>query len=344
MRNNYEIEPIILSAEYVFNNGIRDRDQFYYEDFDENGVFNDGQIFDKPRLEGGKPINGLIYEVYSTGELCCYYYLENGLKSGPNVSFFKNGQASEYYLRDKKKDFHYEFKWFENGVLKSFWRKNSCDIETTDFYNENGKIIKKTILRSPFVFAYDCLKPNEKTEVLWHEHGQFKKIIWKEPDRNLLYSVVEFDEDSNIIGTEINYLYNPLKYTQSIGIYLHSAILFDKTFFINNNILFRTDGNNISVPFTGKVYELYENGNVKSICEYRKGKTFGKQIYYYSNGQLSEHFDSFDGVIKYERFRWFESGVLKSALKLSDNKHTYHYVCFDKCGNVVDKYDTKQAF
>ena len=143
MDNAQKKALVILSSQYVIENGILDNGQFFYEYEDENGVTNDGQVYDKPRVDGGKPINNLVYTVYPSGELESYYYLLNGFNVPDSAEFYKNGQVSERDYRDVQSNERYTIEWYENGAIKSFWKSNKNGFIWQDSFDETGNIIKK---------------------------------------------------------------------------------------------------------------------------------------------------------------------------------------------------------
>jgi antitoxin component YwqK of YwqJK toxin-antitoxin module len=108
MENNINI----LEKNFVLKNGV---------DFDEKLWFTSisDQVIDNPENEGGKPFNGLTYELYPNGNLAYYRYYENGLPHGEFVEFYENGNIkTKQYMRHGQTKGKRE-KWYENGKLKS---------------------------------------------------------------------------------------------------------------------------------------------------------------------------------------------------------------------------------
>lgn len=339
MDNSQKKALEILSPQYVFKNGILDEEQFFFEYEDENGVPNDGQVYDKPRLEGGKPINALVYTVYPSGELESYYYLVNGFGIPDSAEFYKNGQVSERDYRDTVNNKRYTFEWYENGTMKSLWKSNDIGFIEQDDFDETGNIIKKGFKCGKLYFFYDFLNPDEKVEVSWHKNNKFKRIVWNEPDKEHLYREVAFDEEENITELVINNLYVPKSILRDGEFRVRYAKKFDNSFRRKDELLLQVDKNGEQKTFTGTLYDVYDNGNIKYVFNYKNGKLYGNQSRYYPDGQLAEFFDSVNGEINNQKYVWFKSGTLKSALIYLLFKMKFYYTEFDESGNIIAQYD-----
>ena len=65
-------------------------------------------------------------------------------------------------------------------------------------------------------------------------------------------------------------------------------------------------------PFTGIVFDFYENGEKKLDGNYRKGLMNGKWTYYYENGQKKVEAMMKDGKLDEKATRWHENGKKES--------------------------------
>ena len=325
----------ILCPQYVLENGTLDEDQFFYEYENEDGIPNDGQVYDRPRAEGGKPVNGLMYTLYQSGELESCWCLVDGFNETNNASFYKNGQASEHYFCDKETNTSYRHEWYEDGTLKSSWKENGAQAVENEVFDEQGNIIKKGFKCGKLWFSYDFRKPDDKAEVTWYEGSRFRKIVWNEPDSENLYRAVSFDESGNITELEVNEHYSPKYMHRDINLLIRYAVRYDDRFRENDGILMRTDEGAVK-PFTGTLYDAYDDGAVKCVCGYKDGKISGEQRFYYPDGSLSEYYDSIDGRVGYQRYLWYASGSLKSALVFLPDRKKYMLTVFDESGNITD--------
>lgn len=334
--------PEILSLHYVFENGIIDNGQFFYEYEDENGITNDGQAYDKPRTENGKPITALVYTVYASGELESYNYLVNGFDVPDSAEFYKNGQVSVRDYWDTLNNERYTLEWYENGAIKSFWKSDNSGFIWQDSFDEADNIIKKGIKCGKLLFFYDFLNPDEKVNVMWHKNNKFKRIVWKEADSEQLYREVSFDENENITELIINNLYAP-KYILNDGMqHFRYAEKYDDSFKMIDGLLIQKD--NESNLFTGVLYDTYNDGTLKYVFNYKNGKLSGNQNRYYPNGQLAEFFDCVKGKIGIQKYVWFDSGKLKSALVYLVHKKNFYYTEFNQKGNIIAQYETDSPF
>ena len=80
------------------------------------------------------------------------------------------------------------------------------------------------------------------------------------------------------------------------------------------------------------------------VFNYKNGKLSGNQNQYYPNGQLAEFFDSVNGKISLQKYVWFNSGKLKSALIYLVHKKNFYFTEFDQNGNIITQYETDVPF
>ncbi|SHF25620.1 toxin-antitoxin system YwqK family antitoxin [Pedobacter caeni] len=83
-------------------------------------------------------------------------------------------------------------------------------------------------------------------------------------------------------------------------------------------------------PFTGAIVDLYPNGDLRGLAEFRNGYTDGMQADYYANGQVKEqYYTKYNRMYDSYKF-WAESGKLLI--------HVEH----DKNGEVISRFIDKE--
>ncbi len=137
----------ILSWDYVIENGKEWNDDI---DWDEYGH----RVCD---ITGEKdiPFNGLLYQLYADDSLLWYGYYEDGLGSGPNVTFFPSGELRQYGC----------YEWYETGQIKSYsvYQKNAGVSESYEWY-ESG-MIKEYTCRDHRGFAAERIEADEQGNI-----------------------------------------------------------------------------------------------------------------------------------------------------------------------------------
>jgi antitoxin component YwqK of YwqJK toxin-antitoxin module len=80
-------------------------------------------------------------------------------------------------------------------------------------------------------------------------------------------------------------------------LFITSAVFPQSKMNINNLVEYgdKKYAPNDDEPYTGKVFDFYENGQKKLDGRYRKGLMTGKWTYYHKNGQISEQGSFIDG-------------------------------------------------
>ena len=73
-------------------------------------------------------------------------------------------------------------------------------------------------------------------------------------------------------------------------------------------------------PVTGFVREWYEDGQLKSECNYKDGKRDGAEKGWYEDGQLKYECNYKDGKRDGAEKGWYEDGQLKSECNYKDGK------------------------
>ncbi len=324
----------ILSTEYVKANGVLWKDDFTYESYWENGYNHYERLFDKPMDKGGKPVTGLIYELFPDGTLSDYAYYKDGYNHGEDVEFYKSGRLRSYTLFKYSEFYLYE--WYENGQLKELFERYRDDnkyFRRTTRYNENGNKISKSI-NCEVNFSYKYNEPDDKYEVSFHDNGEFHKIIWKNPDREVFYKSAEFDENGYPVNLEINAFYNP-KYRLLKDNKVHWNVKpFDDKFRFSGQHLEYAYSEKYFSAFTGKVYFCFSTGEILIVNEYKKGILCCEQLEYYKNGQIAEEYHLTKNSKHYaNHYRWYKNGVLKEVTEYKKDGTIYKITQFNKDGN-----------
>lgn len=318
----------ILSAEYVKANGVLwDDYNFTYESYWENGYNHYERLFDKPMDKGGKPVTGLIYKLFPDCTLSGYDYYKDGYQYGESVGFYKSGRVSSYTLFTDSEFYFYE--WYENGQLKEFserYRDDNMHYRRMTFYDENGNKLEKQI-NCEVNFSYKYNEPDDKHEVSFHDNGEFHKIIWKNPDREVFYKSAEFDENGYPLNLEINAFYNPEYLSLKDNKLNWNDYLFNDNFRFSGDILEYAYSEKYFSAFTGKVSFCYTTGEIHKVKEYRKGVLWGEQLEYYKNGQIAERCNSL------WCYRWYRNGILKEVTEYKKDGTIYKITQFDENGN-----------
>ncbi len=330
----------ILETDYILEHGtLFDEDVFSYECYSENGKSYYEQLFDKPRNKGGKPFSGLLYEIYPSGELREYHYYKDGFEYGDDVSFYKNGQISRYTCFENGTFISNSYEWYENGQLRSVYeryRKDNPSFFRKTEYDENGsKNVKSISCEVKFSYNYRRPDDNCNCEVLWHTNGEFKKIIWKKPNREIFYKSAEFDEEGYPIDFEINSIYNP-KYLSIVNNKENLNVKrFDDNFRFSVDMLLCKRSGNEFRPFTGKISFFYLTGEIQKICEYKDGSPFSTQLAYYKSGQIAEKYNIESGKLFNKYFKWYENGRLKEVIEYNKEGLQKRITQFLADGNII---------
>ena len=106
-----EVIKKIMDKEYLIEMG-RDFDSLSYE------LCGD-RMLDKDESEGGKPVEGLVYELDEDGHLIYYSYYKHGFEDGECVSFYTNGNVESIAIMKRGRIDGKCLEYFENGNLKS---------------------------------------------------------------------------------------------------------------------------------------------------------------------------------------------------------------------------------
>lgn len=294
--------------------------------------------------EGGKPVNGLVYELYPDGELLGYTFYINGYQNGDDVTFYKTGAPSRYSRYTDSENFIYEL--YEDGNIKMFKENHRHDVPNyyrIKEYDEYGRLTMQHIYcEIRYVHNYDM--PDTSYNVSWHDNGEFRKIAEPKPTRETFYKSIEFDEQGYPISYEINPFYYPeyllpqkLKKFYNIG-FFDSGYRFD-----SDGTLLKKYSENSWYKYSGRLAFLYKrefspkNDIIEKIMEFSKGKPSGPQYEYYKNGQIKENYCIAKGQEYCQHIFWYENGTIKEAVLYSHDRLHKCIIRFNENGEVVER-------
>ena len=335
-----EVIQHILSKEYVLKYGVSEQDlsdEYYIDDHKE---YQYGQMFDKPMDEGGKPFNGIGYDLRG-GLYLGYTEYKDGWQHGYEVEYYDSGKLDSLsYLKEKEE--YYGYAWHENGILKTAWenhRKDYYGYERRKDYDETGRLIKQTI-KCELQCVYEFDAPDPKYEVEWHENGEFKKILNHSPGRRELYAGLILDEKGYPVERILNPNYtseteSPEDYAKVLSI----GCFADEVYRFEGESLIHLDSTGW-MPYSGKLCYRHKEGWIMKVAEYGKGRLKGQQQTYYKNGQLKEEYFIENGVEYGNHLWWYENGILKKAVIRSARRwgaKDVQVIHFDETGKAIKK-------
>ena len=114
-----------------------------------------------------------------------------------------------------------------------------------------------------------------------------------------------------------------MKRLLTISVLLFASLLYSQSKFDINNLIDRGGlkyAPNDDEPYTGKVFDFYDNGQKKLDGNYRKGLMNGKWTYYHQNGQKEREESYKDGELDGLSTTWHENGKKKLEGYFKDNK------------------------
>ncbi|RNB61505.1 toxin-antitoxin system YwqK family antitoxin [Brevibacillus gelatini] len=125
-REKYTIEEII-------SNGVDFEDLWYSSTSDE--------ILDNAEDEGGKPFNGIAYELYGDGRLRYFCFYKNGFQHGLFQEFYENGEKKSEQIMRHGQTKGKKTSWYRNGKIKSLGEyENGVELSYNE-WDENGNLI-----------------------------------------------------------------------------------------------------------------------------------------------------------------------------------------------------------
>lgn len=76
------------------------------------------QVYTKDDIDGGVPVEGILYERYKNGNLCYYAFYHEGIPNGLTVRFYESGKVQKCYVMDTGMVDGEYTEWYENGNVK----------------------------------------------------------------------------------------------------------------------------------------------------------------------------------------------------------------------------------
>lgn len=127
----------ILNKEYVVKNGVEFERSLGY-----GGPYDLGIVeYDEANQE--KLFTGLAYDLHENGNVESYFFVDNGVGQGANISFYLNGNIKRVGNMDKSASEGEQLEYYENGQLKSVTNCIAGRAMTFTKYDENGNIVEQ---------------------------------------------------------------------------------------------------------------------------------------------------------------------------------------------------------
>lgn len=101
--------------------------------------------------------------------------------------------------------------------------------------------------------------------------------------------------------------------------------------------------NEIGIPVSGIIYELYPNGNLKSYETYIDGIKNGDYAYFFENGNMKSFGTMLQGVRHGTLTTWYHNGNIETV---AIYKYSFEesFKKWDADGNIVKQIDKPTAF
>lgn len=344
-----------LNTEYIKTHGT-DRDWLVEDSYRYLGVEHNRRLMNKPFRQGGRPYNGIafdvVYDEYFGGQFWRYTEFKDGYYYGDDVIFYDSGALASYERKDDEE--HYRYDWDEDGVLQAVTEWNRRDNpayyrkRVYDIYHNPGRLLRMT-LQCEISAVYRTDGAESPYDFTFRENGEFRQITCKAPTVRDFYTEVELDPD----GIPVRFLVNPHYTEDKLEKRLKDGSPRCETF---NGAKYRLDRWSDHVRLRVKTqtprYGLQwfsadacirfrDSKQGDSIFAYKSGKQQGKQCLYYPDGQirevyyLSEGKDYFSEGKEYDRhLYWHPNGIMREAVIYSNGKVLLH-VTFDDKGNLL---------
>ncbi|MFJ7934402.1 toxin-antitoxin system YwqK family antitoxin [Sporosarcina sp. NPDC096371] len=127
----------ILTKEFVLKNGVEFEKHLSF-----GGPYDLG-IVEYDEADEEKLFTGLAYDIYENGELESYFFIDNGVRQGANISFYPNGSIKRIGNMDKSAAEGYQVEFYENGI-KKYESECIAGCEMTYVkYDDKGNIIEQ---------------------------------------------------------------------------------------------------------------------------------------------------------------------------------------------------------
>ena len=118
-----------------------------------------------------------------------------------------------------------------------------------------------------------------------------------------------------------------------------NGILYDEYIFYSKNegcevLLDKTPGLG-GKPFTGLLYELDMNGNLRYYKYYREGFADGEYVSFYDNGAVASYCIMKGFAFAGKLYEWHKNGKLKSFKEVDEKRRHIKTVKLDNDGNII---------
>ncbi len=114
------------------------------------------QVYTKEDIDGGIPVEGILYERYSNGNLCYYCFYHDGIPHGQRVRFYDSSKVMSCCVMDMGTIDGEHIKWYENGNIKlKEYCKYGLVLKMQEFDEEGNVIDEKTELNEGEKEIYD---------------------------------------------------------------------------------------------------------------------------------------------------------------------------------------------
>lgn len=139
-----------LSMAEVINKGTEFTDDVCY-----SGEYGQ-QVYTKEDIDGGIPVEGILYERYSNGNLCYYCFYHDGIPHGQRVRFYDSGKVMSCCVMDMGTIDGENIEWYENGNVKlKEYCKYGLVLKMQEFDEKGNVIDEKTELNEGEKEIYD---------------------------------------------------------------------------------------------------------------------------------------------------------------------------------------------
>lgn len=126
-----------LSKEEVLKNGIEFAGEVCF-----SGEYGQ-QVYTKDESDGGVPVEGILYEKYSNGNLNYYAYYKDGIPNGEEVWFYESGKVKSYCIMASGTIEGEHTEWYENGSIKLVEYCKYGFVLKMQRFDENGNLIEE---------------------------------------------------------------------------------------------------------------------------------------------------------------------------------------------------------
>lgn len=124
-----------------------------------------------------------------------------------------------------------------------------------------------------------------------------------------------------------------LEYVKEHGVlYLDDVFYFDD---FKSCVLFDKDPKLGGKPFTGLLYELYNNGMPRYYQYYIEGFEDGEYVEFYDSGAIASYCIKKYGAFVDKVYEWHRNGKLKYFKEIDKNRRQIRTISFDDAGNII---------